>query len=349
LPLGKVAQLIAEGGAGKTMLLCQLAVSVATGARFLRAFDVPKPGRVLLVLGEEDAEESRRRLYRAANANRETAPPTPGSIVVLPLAGVVCPMVELGADGNLVEAPFARWLRQYVDSNDFRLIVVDPLSRFAGPTAETDNAAATRFIQSLESLVKPSTTVLNAHHVNKVSRGKDGHLDATSGRGSSAFVDGARWQCALGVEHLEHASSEERARLGEVVTLAVTKSNYAVKPDPVVLRYDHDNGGALVPLSDEDLATVEAARTSAALRTPRGAARQADGASKALAADTAVLRAVTEEEGMSWRRLATRVAALADCGDYSARKAIERMASHLEARPGKRGALMYYPRGSLAQ
>src|SRR5262245_66496357 len=64
LPAGKVGGLIAAGGIGKTMVLTQLALAVAGGFRWLDTFDVT-PGRVLLVLGEEDEEEARRRTYHA--------------------------------------------------------------------------------------------------------------------------------------------------------------------------------------------------------------------------------------------------------------------------------------------
>jgi RecA-family ATPase len=135
--------------------------------------------------------------------------------------------LELDAAGNLVEAPFLPWVRDYANAGAFRLVAIDPLSRFGGPDVETDNAAATRFIQSLESLAASDRGVLNAHHTNKVARGKNGIVDATAGRGSSGLVDGSRWQCALSVERLELEGAEERERLGEVVTFAVTKSNYA--------------------------------------------------------------------------------------------------------------------------
>ncbi len=197
LPLGKVGQLIAEGGAGKTMALCQLAVAVATGTAWLGAFGVQKPGRVLLALGEEDAEEAQRRLYAARAASPAVRAPEPGAIVVMPLAGVAASMLELDDRGNLVETPWLTEFRSYVRAGDFRLVVVDPLSRFAGPTAEKDNAAGTRFVQALESLVSPTSTVLNGHHTNKGARGANGKVDGTSGRGSTSLYDGARWQCVL--------------------------------------------------------------------------------------------------------------------------------------------------------
>ncbi|RYZ45998.1 MAG: hypothetical protein EOO72_02940, partial [Myxococcaceae bacterium] len=65
LPLGKVGMLAAAGGAGKTMALVQLAVSVATGRPWLGHYGVPvsSRGRVVLALAEEDTDEAHRRLY----------------------------------------------------------------------------------------------------------------------------------------------------------------------------------------------------------------------------------------------------------------------------------------------
>jgi hypothetical protein len=68
LPRGKVGMLLGEGGVSKTMALIQLGVAVATATPWLGALDVPAAGRVLLVLGEEDKEEVRRRIYHAVRA-----------------------------------------------------------------------------------------------------------------------------------------------------------------------------------------------------------------------------------------------------------------------------------------
>jgi hypothetical protein len=76
LPLGKVGLFISEGGLGKTMALVQCAIAVATGSTWLGSYST-KPGRVLLILGEEDAEEVRRRFYNAVKASRY-APPKDG-------------------------------------------------------------------------------------------------------------------------------------------------------------------------------------------------------------------------------------------------------------------------------
>jgi len=297
LPLGRVGQIIAEGGAGKTMACCQLAVSVATGARWLGTYDVATTGRVLMLLGEEDVEEAHRRLYRARRSMCAVAPPD-GSIVVHALSGVPVSMldVESGAD-TVYMSELRTWIAAH---GPWALIVVDPLSRFAGADAETDNAAATRFVVALESIaVATGATVLCAHHTAKVAR-HGGEVTATAGRGSSALVDGVRWQVSMGVERLKLEDPEHQSRLGEIVIFAHTKSNYSRRAEPVYLRRDEDNGGALLPLDAVDLEIIRRARAN-----PLASAKREDeGArhSKGISEDAkAIVAYVTANAGCSVR------------------------------------------------
>jgi RecA-family ATPase len=303
-PLGKVGQLIAEGGAGKTQALCQLAVAVATGGPWLGSLGVAPEGvgRVLLVLGEEDSDEARRRLFRAARLNGMKNP-KPDAIEVLPLAGIAAPLLALDEFRNLVDTPFAHELRAHIAKGDFRLVVVDHLSRFAGPDAETDNASATRFIQSLEAACPGRTSLINSHHTNKLARGNGGRVEASGGRGSTALVDGARWQGALSVERLKFESPEVQERLATVVTFDVPKTNYAARPEPIVLRSDPDNGGALVPLDDADLELIRQARQDAT-RNPKTAQREDD--RRKASAERAATEADRRAERTTLREESTR-------------------------------------------
>lgn len=323
LPLGKVGQVIGEGGVSKTMFACQGAVAVATGTPWLGALSVPSPGRVLLVLGEEDAAEARRRLYHAARV--ANAVPPKGSIVVMPLSGVPAPMVESDQAGNFRDGPFTTWLRDYVRREGFRLIVVDPLSRFGGKEAETENAAATRFMQSLESVVTSTSTILNVHHTNQSSRG-GGKVSAISGRGVTGLVDGARWQCALSAESLEIDGEEVRERLGELVTFSVTKSNYAMKPEPILLRRDGEHMGALVPLDAPDLAVVADARGVDRGRDARDL-RAAQAEAERCSREDAALGEIMSATGAPTSKRSIRAAmaaALGTCSHDRADAAIER-------------------------
>jgi RecA-family ATPase len=259
LPLGKVGAFLAAGGAGKTMALTQLAVAVATGTKWLDTFDVATPGAVLLALAEEDAEEMRRRLFNAANLlfdnDGDGRPRTDAEvraltatalqrIVCLPLAGQRVALVE-GAGGSITESPMLADMQARLDAMKnadgdpvaWRLIILDPLSRWSGSDTEKDNASATRFVEAVESLAMKTAgrpTVLIAHHTGKNSRG--GANDENAARGVTALTDGVRWVASMYPDEID-----------DWVCLKIpTKSNYtATCKEPWTLLRDNERGGAL--------------------------------------------------------------------------------------------------------
>jgi RecA-family ATPase len=369
LPLGKVGLITGEGGVSKTMVMIALALSVSSHEPhpWLGCFSVPNQGRVLLLLGEEDAEEVRRRLFNARKSS-DAPVPEPGAIVVLPLAGIPVPMIESDERGNPLDGSFLVWLRIFIkEQGPFALVIVDPLSRFAGKDAEIDNAMATRFVQALESVANASgATVLCVHHTNKTAPASAGRQAV---RGSSAIYDGVRWAAALSAERLETSDKEVAERFGELVTLSVVKSNYSRKSDPVTLRRDHENGGALLPLSEAERECAAQVRASADPNARRRAERdayreeqearveaergrkQADAAARTAARreaeDAAVQSSVAAEDGINEARLLAAVRArLGTCSDTAARAAIERarLAGWLQLRTGPRNAKTHHLR-----
>lgn len=237
LPLGKVGMLAAAGAAGKTMALIELALAVATGREWLDTYTTPNPGHVLLALGEEDLEEVRRRIYAAARLMRltdEQRRTAAERIVVLALAGS---RLALTDDHGETTAVFRELqARLHASSHEWRLIVLDPLSRFAGKDAEVDNHAATACVETLEVLAQTpgKPTVLVAHHTTKASRSADGDASsAAAARGASALTDGVRW-----VANLEPDRS-----LPDRLRLTITKTNYSLGAPALTLV--RDDGGAL--------------------------------------------------------------------------------------------------------
>lgn len=262
LPLGKAGMLIAQGGSGKTIALIQLAISVATGRRWLDYFHVPRPGRVLLALAEEDGEELDRRIHDLARGMRltdEQVRLVEQNVVALGLSGEVTSLVTQ-AGGETVETDVLQYFRRRLGQGEWSLIVLDTLTRFAGGDTEKDAAQATRFIQAVESLCKVpgSPTVLVAHHTNKISRAEGAATSAANSRGSSALTDGARW-----VANLE-------AVKGDGVRLEITKSNYAMPGAPVMLSRDSENGGCL-SVENPALARARAEAAAAAAAQERWA------------------------------------------------------------------------------
>lgn len=239
LPMSKVGMLVAAGGVGKTMALISLALAVATGRKWLDFFGIANEGPVLLALGEEDEEECWRRFYQAAHAMRLTdaqIEKASKNIVVLPLAGTVVNLIK-NADGETVETAMMQALRTRLeDGTQWRLIILDPLSRFAGFDSEKDNSAATTFISVVESLLRVPgrPAILIAHHTNKASRQEGAQAgNAANARGASALIDGVRW------------AAELAPKPDGTVEFKVTKTNYSMGFDPITLTRDTDYGGFL--------------------------------------------------------------------------------------------------------
>ena len=80
LPKGIVAMLVGAGGIGKTHLLSQLAISIATGTPFINKFTPTiwcgegKKGNVFIGLGENQYEDIHRLLYKSSKKFRNTQP-----------------------------------------------------------------------------------------------------------------------------------------------------------------------------------------------------------------------------------------------------------------------------------
>lgn len=237
LPRGKVGMLAAAGGVGKTMVLVYLAISVVTGRDWF-GMTVGARGRVLLALAEEDVEEAHRRIYAAASQLRLNAAEVAALLdllVVVPLAGTPVALLERDQAGNAVHsAALADLWRVLNGADNWALVVLDPLARWAGIDVETDNALATRFVEAVETLVRApgGPTVLLAHHTSKSAR-RDGDGSANAARGASALTDGVRWVATMAPGTVGQLRT---------VKLEVVKSNYSHPGEPVTLVRETDGG-----------------------------------------------------------------------------------------------------------
>ena len=200
---GKTGMLAGEGGIGKSALLCGLALAVATGREWLGVFGVPEPGHVLLAMGEEDEEEMLRRLYhtsRAMDLSGDERRLAEERIAALPLAGKPCNLLA-GPEGDQEDSAFLASVKRRAAETgvEWSLVLLDPLSRFAGSGTEASNEAATRFVQATESLsfLPGRPTVLVAHHTTidgaivrfPTGRVIDGELEITKDN----VGDGRSW------------------------------------------------------------------------------------------------------------------------------------------------------------
>lgn len=262
LPRGIVGMLAAGGGVGKSMALVQLAVAVASETPWLTGNNAEgafpgflthgTTGKVLLALGEEDSDKAHRRIHEAAlGLDPEQKALLRERLVVLPLEGEpVGLMADRGARyGEEARAGgVADELAQLLEADGpWALVILDPLSRFAGMETETDNAVATRFVQTLERFTKAPgrPTVLVSHHTGQAAR-QDGRHDSTAARGATGLTDGVRWVATLTKEtpkQAEEATAETQTRAPSMLRMSVSKNNYGLELWPFWLT--RGGGGSL--------------------------------------------------------------------------------------------------------
>jgi RecA-family ATPase len=241
LPLGIVAALVAQGGAGKSQLLMQLAYSVAVGVPVAGNWAVGESGSVLMLCAEDGDNEIHRRVSRIHQQLGAAMTPAMRkqlmkNLLIRSMIGADTLMTEATRNGEVSRTQLAeRLLLTANQINDLKLIIIDPASRFRGGD-ENSNAHATRFVQALEYLAQSTgATVLIAHHTNKGAINSN-ETNQTSSRGASALTDGIRWQMALTplTQNTKGYGSIPNEERHSYLEAKVVKTNYTA-PQPVVL------------------------------------------------------------------------------------------------------------------
>lgn len=237
LPTNIVGLLASMGGAGKSFLAFQLALSVVTGVPFL-GLPVDATGSVLCLFAEDDEAELHRRghtlLDRYAihdGARRKVAE----ELFIVSRVGKDNRLTTATGEGDVVRTPILPRLIEAVRTiPNLRLIIIDPVSRFRGGNANNEEHA-TRFVEVLEEIrSETGATILGLHHMSQAGIRAGGGQEIV--RGSTALVDGVRWVATLQPPRGEQARKFGGSDARQYLRLEVPKSNYARPFDGMWLR-----------------------------------------------------------------------------------------------------------------
>lgn len=239
LVAGTVGALVSPGATGKSFVALEIAVAVAGGADLLQ-LGIARHGKVLVVAAEDPATILQGRMHaigqRLGIADRE---------VVIERMDLL-PAMALGIDlfGDAADA----WTQALIErARDCRLVVIDTLSRVHSGE-ENERRDAARVMRNLERIAAATgAAVVFLHHITKaVALGGQGDQQQAA-RGSSVWIDEARWAGFLktmdGAEAREWPVGDEFRR--NFVRFGVNKANYCPPVLDVWLR--RDEGGVLVP------------------------------------------------------------------------------------------------------
>lgn len=233
---GTVGLLTSPGGTGKSLLALQLSCAIGSGVDHL-GFGSYQDGSVLFFAGEDPPESLHHRLYDIGNQYSQ-----PKRDLIASRLDIRC-TVGLGAD--LMDGSWFDWISDQAKGR--RLVVIDTLSRFHS-LDENSAADAKRIMMRLEKVAhETACAILVLHHVSK-SSALTGQGDAQqAARGSSVFIDNARWGSFLAVmskpeaDNLKVSEAERR----KFVRWNINKQNYSAPiPDT---WFERGVGGVLVP------------------------------------------------------------------------------------------------------
>ncbi|WP_162084515.1 helicase RepA family protein [Sulfuriferula nivalis] len=239
---GSVGLLVASGGTGKSFLALDIAISQVIGRPVADGlFPSTNQHKVVYLAGEESDRLLAERL-RCMLTKRERELPTLQNLILLAMSGNDCLLVSRGQPTSLLNE-----LENVAQGA--RLIILDPIRRLHDGD-ENDSAAMTQFVIALESLAKKTgAAVIGLHHTNRASV-EDASSQHAS-RGSSALVDGARWQINLSTMNEKTAavcgkSNEDRHNF---VALDFVKGNYFSPRPRSWLKRDPNGSLKLVTLN----------------------------------------------------------------------------------------------------
>lgn len=216
LVAGTVGSIVAPGATGKSWLALQLAALV--GAGFDSAalnFGKLETGKVLMMA----AEDPQNAIWKRVNdlSSKMTPKQKQSFLENVVLANCLGRAGDLMDDGQAAD--------EIIGFGECRLIVFDTLSRWHSGD-ENSRRDAVKVMRNLERIaIETGAAILFLHHTSKFAalNGQGGEQQAS--RGSSVWVDEARW-----VAFLKGASDHDKKEIGgdtkNFVKFGISKANY---------------------------------------------------------------------------------------------------------------------------
>ena len=272
--LRTVGAFVGPGGLGKTTLkLCE-AVHIVLG-RPLYGLEVMRPGPVLYLTAEDEAEIARWRLARIVqdmHLSRPELEHVAANVLIEDATRFPCRFVDADQGGRLIRTRVLDELAEAYQGARLSAIFADPQNAF-GPGERFVNDGEAELMRAGAWLSRElNCAVQFVHHVGKANA-RGGIVDQYAGRGGSAGADNARFVHVLAA-HLadgegftapSDATPEEMAE-GRILRLHVAKLSHGKKPGgPTWLRRVGFTFEHLRP-SARDAAEIERSR----LRTLHG-------------------------------------------------------------------------------
>lgn len=165
---GKITQLVADGGAGKSTFAIQCGVAVVTDRREIVGEEVVEKTGVLIINNEDDLVEMYRRLYAVMKAFKIQRSELDGKLFLYSGVDKAFLMVTRDNHGRLAAHRYSEIKREILQNN-IGLLIVDPLVE-THEAEENDNKEMSFVMRTFRQLANECDAALMiVHHTNKTS------------------------------------------------------------------------------------------------------------------------------------------------------------------------------------
>lgn len=245
VPVGQIGEMIGDGKIGKSSLLFQMAIAVASGIS-KDPFSVDAPQRVLVVNVEDPSEQIHSRLhYQSKKFEGTDQEMLKENLLIVDGLGKIGPLMRLVANEGPRQSDYGIKLDEYILKVRPSLVILDTKSRLYG-LDENNNDHATLWLFQLEKIAREvNCSFLIAHHTGK----RDGKI---TGRGASAFDNNTRFRIILSPVEKTASSKfqlEEDERYDFFQMTA--QSNYSAKSKIKYFRRDEAGIPVLMNLGEQ--------------------------------------------------------------------------------------------------
>jgi RecA-family ATPase len=225
---GRAALITGVGGASKSTLLKELGIAITIGKPTL-GLSIPKPGKAVLILAEDTAEDAYRSLdaiFQSMNLSDEEIALVHKRLFIFAAAGKDCVIVSNSEAEDKASQRLEKLLQFITTLGDVRLIGLDPaiaLSR----GRELDEQAQHDFAKTVDNIaIETGAAVLVISHAAKSVQYQQEVVSHAS-RGSGAITDAFRLEVLMRVMTSKEAKSfqVDDGQRHRFVRMQVTKAN----------------------------------------------------------------------------------------------------------------------------
>lgn len=214
VPHRQVSLLYGEGGIGKSTLLMQMAIAIASGRPFLGTLPTVKR-KVLMISAEDEIDEVHYRVHEMAKA---FAIPE-GDFQVLSLADLESAVLWTPAEGLTT---LFHYICELVSAEGFGVVIMDPVADLFGGL-DIDKQQVNRFMRALR---KRLCLDLGASVIIAAHPSSDGMRSGRGTAGTVAWSNSARSRMYF-----------ERLKDSDVLELCLKKANRAALGKPIGMRW----------------------------------------------------------------------------------------------------------------